>query len=259
MGPLIVNGTNITSSDVFGNTGKYRFPNELPYGGLKLYLSAETYRGGPYWTDLAQNIEFEAKNTADPYNTTQTPRTSIGGVPCIDFNNTAYWQSTQAGADLVDMRYDFTLVMTYYHEGISERDTIFEKAGNSYQSYQQELACTIEPGNHMSYYRGYNGGYDYANTMSYTTSSWNMIAIFSTGTNSRTGGYFNGSGWVSSYTSRSNDYIVKAGPIRLGYGYAGVVEAGYIHSCLVWNRKLSDEEINGVHNYFNTVIPTLNP
>lgn len=258
MGPLYINGTGISSSDLDGNSGKYRFPYELPYGGLKLYLSAETYRGGPYWTDLAQNIEFEAKNTSDPYNTTQTPRATVDSVPCIDFNNTAYWESTQSDADKVDMRFDFTLVMIYYQQGFGERDTIFEKAGNSYASYQQEIACTMETGNEMTWYRGHTN-YDYSSTAAYSVNRWNMIGIFSTGTNSRTGGYYNGSGWSTNYTNRAGSYIVKAGPIRIGNGYAGVVEAGYMHACLVWNRKLSDYEINQVHTYFNTKIGNLLP
>lgn len=258
MGPLIINTTSVSSGDVFGNTGKHRFPNELPYGGLKLYLSAETYRGGPYWTDLAQNIEFESKNTANPYNTTQTPRTEIDNVPCIDFNNTSYWESTASDADKVDMRYDITLVLIYYHQGIGERDTIFEKKGNGQASYQQELACTLETNNSMSYYRG-GSNYDYASTQAYTVNAWNMIGIYSTGTNSRVGGYFNGSGWTNSYNNRANTYPNKASNIRVGYGYAGVVESGYLHACCVWNRKLSTEEINSVYTYFNSVIPNLVP
>ena len=38
MGPLYINGTGIFSSDLDGNSGKYKFPRELPYGGLRLYL-----------------------------------------------------------------------------------------------------------------------------------------------------------------------------------------------------------------------------
>jgi len=150
MAPLYIGTKTITSSDTFGSTGAYKNKFELPLGGLKLYLSGDSYRAGPYWVDKAQNIIFESKNTSNPYNTSQTPRASVGGVNCIDFNDGSYWESTQAGADLVDMRYDFTLVMIYYYEGFAARRTIFEKAGTSYQSYQQEIAVTWETANDFS-------------------------------------------------------------------------------------------------------------
>jgi len=251
MAPLYIGTKTITSSDTFGSTGAFKNKYELPIGGLKLYLSGDSYRAGPYWTDIAQNIVFEARTTSGPYNTSPTSRASIGGVNCIDFNDGSYWESTQAGADLVDMRYDFTLVMIYYYEGFAARRTIFEKAGNSYASYQQELACTMETDATMTWYRGYSN-YDYSTTKTYSTGGWRMVAINSTGVTDRTGQYYDGSGWVTNYTNRTTSAITAAGPIRVGYGYSGVVQAGYMHACCVWDRKLTTQEINNTYRYFQT-------
>lgn len=251
MAPLYIGTKNITSSDTFGSTGAYKNKYELPLGGLKLYLSGDSYRSGPYWSDLAQNIVFESKNTSNPYNTSQTPRANVAGVNCVDFNDGSYWESTQTGADLVDMRYDFTLVLIYYHEGFAARRTIFEKAGNSYASYQQELACTMETNNTMSWYRGYSS-YDSADTKSYSTGGWKMIAINGAGVTSRTGQYYDGSNWVGTYSNPNQNTITTAGPIRVGYGYAGVIQAGYMHAVCVWDRKLTTQEINNTYRYFQT-------
>ncbi len=251
MAPLYIGNKTITSSDTFGSTGTYKNKFELPLGGLKLFLSGDSYRAGPYWTDLAQNIVFESKNTSNPYNTSQTPRANVGGVNCIDFNDGSYWESTQAGADLVDMRYDFTLVMIYYYEGFAARRTIFEKAGTSYTSYRQEIACTMETDATMSWYRG-NSNYDYSITKTYSTGGWRMIGIYGAGVTSRTGGYYNGSGWSDTYYNNTTEVITPAGPIRVGYGYAGVVQAGYMHACCVWDRKLTTQEINNTYRFFQT-------
>ena len=149
------------------------------------------------------------------------------------------------------MRYDLTLVMIYYYEGFAARRTIFEKAGNSYASYQQELACTMETDSTMTWYRGYSN-YDYSTTKTYSTSGWRMVAINSTGVTDRTGQYYDGSGWVTNYTNRTTAAITAAGPIRVGYGYAGVVQAGYMHAVCVWDRKLTTQEINNTYRFFQT-------
>ena len=141
--------------------------------------------------------------------------------------------------------------MIYYYEGFAARRTIFEKAGNSYASYQQELACTMETNATMTWYRGHTD-YDYSTTKTYSTGGWRMIAINSTGVTSRTGQYYDGSGWVTNYTNRTTAAITAAGPIRVGYGYSGVVQAGYMHACCVWDRKLTTQEINNTFRYFQT-------
>ena len=233
-----------------GQTEVYTSDSFPVYTDLKLRLEAADYPGsGTTWTDSAQSIAFTAYST-------QTPYTTVGGAACFDFNNSGYWQSG-AGAgssNLVDMRYNFTLIMLFYSQGVGERDTIFEKAGTSYNSYEQEIAVTMETNNQASYYRG-RSNYDYGNFNTATNSAWNFLAIKSEGTTTRTGHYWNQStsNWVASYTSRGNSSILQAGAIRVGTGYAGVMENGYIGSVLVYTRALSTSEMSSLHSYYSTI------
>lgn len=218
------------------------------YDDLALYLNASQYAGsGNTWIDSAQNITFTSAGT-------QTPYTTVNSRPCFDFNGSGYWYSSAADAQLVEMRYSFTLILLYYHQGIGERDTIFEKAGTSYQSYEQELAMTAETAGSISYYRG-RSTYDAGYTKTNTTNAWNFTAIKSEGTTTRTGHYWRQSdtSWVSGYTSRSSTAILQAGSIRLGTGYAGAMESGYIGGVLVYTRALSTSEMNTLYTYFSTL------
>jgi len=135
---------------------------------------------------------------------------------------------------------------------MAQRRTIFEKAGTSYQSYEQEIAVTWEVANDFSYYSRYSPAYDYAGTLVNTVNAWNMVGIkMSTGktTAARTGFYSkNGSAWASGYTSRSNVALVAAGAIRIGSGYAGTVTDGYINSVYCYNKMLTDAEIAQNYN-----------
>ena len=92
--------------------------------------------------------------------------------------------------------------MWIYSEGITDRDTLFEKAGTSYASYQQEIAVTWETNNGLSYYSRASGNYDYGGTTSFTLNGWSLMGIrMSTGkTTSARAGYYskNGGIWNSS-------------------------------------------------------------
>lgn len=224
------------------------YENTFVTDGLKLRLEASEYPGtGTTWTDSAQSIAFTSYGT-------QTPYTTVGGSPCFDFNGSGYWQSG-AGAsssNLVDMRVDFTLIMLLYIENPTVRKTIFEKAGTSYASYQQEIACTLETNEVITWYRGYNV-YDYAQGFTLTQSSWNFWAIKSQGSTTRTGHYWNQSSgvWTSDYNSRGTNSITQAGAIRIGTGYAGTVDTGYVGTVLVYNRALSTDEMSTLFNYYS--------
>ena len=219
--------------------------------GLVLCLDAANSRSyprtGAIWSDLTQNLTFNSVGT------TQTPFTTIGGSPCFDFNGSGYWQCS-SGFNQVDMGGDCTLVMWLFHENPPTRKTIFEKAGTSYASYQQEIAVTWEVNTvpHWSWYSRFSPDYDYAGFADGRANSWNMLAIkMSTGktTAARTGFYsINGGSWVSSYTSRSNVALVAAGAITIGAGYAGVVDVGYISSVYCYNKMLTDAEISQNYN-----------
>ena len=216
--------------------------------GLVLALDAgdrNSYAGtGTVWKDMVQNLTFNSQGT------TQTPFTTIAGSPCFDFNGSGYWECG-TNYNLVDLGGDCTIIMWFYCQSTAARKTIFETAGTSYQSYEQEIAVTWEVANDFSYYSRYSPAYDYAGTLVNTVNAWNMVGIkMSTGktTAARTGFYSkNGSAWASGYTSRSNVALVSAGAIRIGSGYAGVVTDGYISSVLCYNKMLTNAEI--LQNY----------
>ena len=214
--------------------------------GLVLCLDAadkNSYPGsGTTWSDLTNGIVFSSAGTTTPFGT-------VAGSPALTFNGSGYWQSTggTSESDKVDMGGDCTLIMWLYADDIGERDTVFEKTGTSYWSYEQEIAVTWETSETLSWYSRYNT-YGYGNTSALTLSSWNMMAIkMSTGRTAaaRTGFYSkNGGAWTSSWTSRSSNAIVSAGAIRIGTGYAGVVEDGSVGAVMCYNRMLTDAEIN---------------
>jgi hypothetical protein len=221
----------------------YRGPN-IVRNGLVLALDAadrNSYSGsGTIWKDMVQNLTFNSQGA------TQTPFTTIGGSPCFDFNGSGYWECG-TNFNLVDLGGDCTIIMWFYCESTAGRTTIFEKAGTSYASYEQEIAVTWEVANDFSYYSRYSPAYDYASTAASTVNAWNMVGIkMSTGKTAaaRTGFYSkNGSAWTSLYTSRSNIALVASGAIRIGSGYAGTVTNGYISSVLCYNKMLTDAEV----------------
>lgn len=211
--------------------------------GLVLCLDAanpKSYSGsGTVWRDLAQNLTFNSQGT-------QTPFTTLNGVPCFDFNGSGYWECG-TNFSLVDLGGDCTILMWFYCQTMAVRRTIFEKAGTSFASYQQEIAVTWETTNEFSYYSRQSPDYDFASTATNTLNAWNMVGIkMSTGktTTARTGFYSkNGSAWAANYTSRSNTALVAAGAIRIGSGYAGTVTDGYISTVHCYNRMLTDAEV----------------
>lgn len=227
----------------------------IPPSGLVLLLdvgNTKSYPGsGTTWTDLAQNLSFTS------FGTTQTPVETMGKIKSFAFNGSGYWECT-SGSSAVDLAGDFTLIMWLYEETQAVRRTVFEKAGNTYNSYQQELAITWETGTAWSYYSRYDAvaatPYDYGGTTTFTNLAWNMIAIkLSSGKSStaRTGFYSkNGAPWSASYTSNTSTAIVPAGNLRVGNGYAGVVGNGNIATLMVYNYMLSNTEINDLYNSY---------
>ena len=197
--------------------------------------STRSYPGsGDKWYDLSSNqITFSKAGG------TQTPLSTINGVQCFNFNGSGYWQS-DSGHRNVNFAGDCTLLFWFYAEDLTERDTFFEKAGTSYNSYQQEIAVTLETNEAFSYYSRYADNYDHADTSAMTQNEWNFMGIkMSTGETStaRTGFYSkNGANWIANYNSRSNSNIVPAGAVRIGTGYAGAVENGYVGAVYCYNK-----------------------
>jgi hypothetical protein len=204
----------------------------------------KSYSGsGTVWKDLVNGLIFNSTGT-------QTPIEVINNAKSFAFNGSGYWYCN-SGYNLVDLGGDMTLLMWLYSEAISIRKTVFEKAGTSYASYEQEIACTWETGNEVSWYSRYNA-YDYGSTAACTIGSWNLVGIkMNTGkTATARAGYYskNGGVWTQNYTSRSTTAITAAGEIRIGAGYAGTCDVGNVGMVLTYNKMLSDSEVLAVYN-----------
>jgi hypothetical protein len=220
----------------------------MPSDGLKLFLDSRnpaSYDGGDVWMDLAQGIKFNRYGTA-------LPVLDILGDPTLEFNSSGYWQS-ESGHELVDMAGDTTLLMWLKAENIAERDTVFEKAGIQYNSYEHEIAVTWEADEQFSWYSR-KSSYDYGRTSSIgTAGDWKLVGIrMSTGKiqgTARQGWYsIDGGAWTSNYTARGTNAILPAGPIRVGSGYAGPMDNGGIAMVAVYDRQLTDGEVADIFN-----------
>lgn len=227
----------------------------VPYveDGLTLYLdttNSASYPGsGSTWTDLAQGLSFASQNT-------QTPFQTIAGVPSFTFNNSGWWRHS-ATPGLVDMGGPCTLILWVYNTGLAARRTVFEKAGTSYQSYEQEIAVTWETNDQWSYYSRFNT-YDYGYFTTTPRNVWSMNAIKMT--TAKVSGVarqgfrsLNGAAWTQDYIARSTTPVLTAGEIRVGTGYAGTVSNSSISIVMVYNRELSNEEILKNYNAFKSV------
>jgi hypothetical protein len=226
------------------------FSPRIVTSGLTLLLDnadKNSYPGtGAVWKDLAQNLVFNSTGA------TQTPFTKVGGVPCFAFNSSGYWECS-SGFGQVDLGGDCTISIWFYSQSPSVRRTIFQKAGTSYQSYEQEIAVTweLDSAPNWSYYSRYSPAYDFASLVGGNHNKWNMMTItMTTGktTAARSGiGYVNGITQYTTYNSRSSVALVAAGAIQIGSGYAGTVDVGYISSVTCYNRVLSATEV--LQNY----------
>lgn len=224
-----------------------RYNSQIVNDGLSMYLDVgnpKSYPGsGTVWKDLTRGLIFNSTGTATPVET-------INNAKSFAFNGSGYW-FCNSGFGNVDLGGDCTIILWLYSEAISIRRTVFEKAGTTYASYQQEVAMTWETANNISWYSRQSPDYDYGGTDVCTIGSWNMMSIkMSTGkTTTARAGYYskNGGAWVQNYTSRSNTALVAAGEIRIGAGYAGTCDVGNVGSVLCYNKMLSDAEI--LQNY----------
>jgi hypothetical protein len=220
---------------------------KIPTDQLTLCLDATNTKShrtsATVWTDLAQGLPFNVVGTA-------TPKTTYGNAQGFTGNSSGYWECS-TNTSTVDLGGNCTLIMWIYCVTPGTRRTIFEKAGTLYNSYEQEIACTWELDNAISWYSRYNE-YDYSSTAAMIANRWNMVGIkMSTGKSisSRTGFYsMDGGAWVSNYFSRTSTALVPAGNIRVMSGYAGTVDTGAIGMVMVYNKMLNNIEISQVFN-----------
>ena len=104
----------------------------------------------------------------------------------------------------------------------------------------------------MSYYTQYNT-YSYGGTQVMSSNTWNFVGITIDPT--RLYGYYftpilDFGDWVPNYTNRSSAAPILANGIRIGAGYAGTVEVGYLHSCLIYGASLSAQKMADVRQYY---------
>jgi len=213
--------------------------------GLTLCLDAgsvRSYPTGSVWYDTsASKLTFSSAGT-------QTTLTTLGGALAFNANSSGYW-SCSTNTHLVDLGAECTLIMWLYCSTPSVRRTIFEKAGTSYASYQQEIACTWETNNSISWYSRYND-YDYASTPAMNANTWNMVGIQMTSakTVAARSGYYsmNGGTWTSGYTPRSTTPVTKSANITIFTGYAGTVDTGGVGMVMAFNRMITNAEVSTV-------------
>jgi hypothetical protein len=239
--------TGIIASDDVNAAGQVTNlkPYELPTDGLLFHLNAHNYTGAGPWYDNVQNIPMNLVGTANP-------KTLIQGIPAMQFNGSGYWESSTANGQACDMTGEFTLVMVVYASPPPVRKTIFEKIPNTYQSYEQELAVTWETNNAMSYYTQYNA-YSSGGTQAMSSNTWNFVGITIDAT--RQNGYYftpilDFGDWIRNYSSNSSNAPILANGIRIGSGYAGTVDVGYLHSCLIYGASLSAQRMANVRQYY---------
>ncbi len=200
----------------------------------------KSYSGtGSTWYDLSENqINLSLSGTLN--------YTTLGGVNCFGFNSSMYWTSTIADAQKTDYRYGSTIELWLYNQTKSNRRTVFEKNGNSYASYEQEIAMTWETGNDISCYRAYND-YDYGSSGSLNNNAWNHVILVLRPHLSPGQWYLNGVA-SGSYTQRANRLPPKANAIMIGNGYAGVCDNGGVAVVRTYRRMFDLEDVQ--QNYY---------
>lgn len=186
------------------------------------------------WYDLGPN-----KITMSPTGTINY--TQLGGARCFGFNGSNYWSSSTADAQKTDYRYGTTIEMWLYNQTKGTRRTVFEKAGNSYQSYEQEIAMTWEVANDISGYRNYSS-YDYSSSGALTNNSWNHVVAVLMPHLTAGQWYVNGAA-SGSWTQRAIRLPPQANGIYIGTGYAGTVDTGGVAVVRTYRRMFDADDV----------------
>ena len=223
---------------------------QIPTENISMLLDAENARSysgsGNTWIDQVGNRNFEMAGSVLNLVTQDDAK-------CFQFDGTGFFECNQ-NTDGVDMGGDCTLLIWMYHEDNTERDTIFEKesvSGN--QSYQDEIAVTMETNNRFTWYSRKTPNYDTASTAyDFSNNAWHLLGIkMSTGrfSDERRGFYSrNGAAWTYNYNPRSDTALLTAGNIRIGAGYAGAMENGKLAKVVTYNKMLNDAEVKAYYD-----------
>lgn len=180
--------------------------------------NTKSYPGsGSNWYDLGpNNINLSLIGTLN--------FTTLGNASCFGFNSSMYWTSTTDAAQTTDYRYGSTIELWLYNQTKSVRKTVFQKNGNTYQSYEQEIAMTWEVSNDISGYRAYNA-YDFSASGALNNNTWNHC-VFVLGPYLGTGQWYVNGAASGSYTQRATQWPPQANEIVIGTGYAGTMDTG---------------------------------
>lgn len=221
--------------------------------------------GVTLWVD---GIQVEQRNTTSRFNSMSNPtrrwydisgnsinltyagtvnHTAKGGIDCFGFNSSMYWYSSTSDAQKTDYRYGTSIEMWLYNETKPTRRTVFEKGGNSYQSYEQEIAMTWETGNDISGYRNYNG-YDYSGSGALNNNAWNHVVCVLRPHLTTGQWYINGSA-SGSWTQRAIQLPPQANDIRIGNGYAGICDTGGVAVVRTYRTIFDNEDVLNLYNY----------
>lgn len=195
----------------------------------------KSYPGsGSTWYDLSENrINLTLSGTLN--------YTTLGGINCFGFNSSMYWYSTTVDAQKTDYRYGTTIELWLYNQTKASRRTVFEKTGNSHQSYEQEIAMTWETGNDISGYRNYSN-YDYSSSGALNNNSWNHVVCVLNPHLTAGQWYLNGSS-SGSWVQRAIRLPPKANYIQIGTGYAGTCVSGGIAIARTYRRIFDLEDV----------------
>lgn len=206
--------------------------------GITLTVDAgnpKSYPGaGSIWYDLSENqINFTLAGTLN--------FTTLGGVKCFGFNSSMYCYSTTVDAQKTDYRYGSTIELWLYNQTKSTRRTVFEKTGNSYASYEQEIAMTWETANDISGYRNYNA-YDYSSSGALNNNAWNHVVCVLNPHLTSGQWYVNGTA-TGSWVQRAIQLPPQANYIQIGTGYAGTCDNGGVALVRTYRRIFDLEDV----------------
>ena len=221
--------------------------------GLVCYISStveESYDQAGKANDISgAGITFNSVGT----NVTREANIASTGAPGWEFDGNGYFECS-VNPRVWDGGDDMTVVMILHGETKTTRRTIFELKGGPYSSYQQSIAMTWETSGAISYYSRYSPSYDQGTTTN-LGNGWFIVAIkLSNGLTSGARNAMwrkNGGDFTTSYSSNSNTALIRGNNIRIGSGYAGTMDNCALGAMMLFNRELTDGNIDSLYNHLS--------
>jgi len=230
---------------------QYTQPSGEALHGLVVYLDA-TVEASYSETGKAKDISGTGI-TFNTVGTSVTRNTNLSGYPGWEFDGNGYFECS-VNPRVWDGGDDMTVIMVLYGETHTTRRTIFELKGGPYSSYQQSIAMTWETSGAISYYSRYSPSYDSGSTTD-LGNGWFIVAIkLSNGLTSGARNAMwrkNGGDFTTSYSSNSNTALIRGNNIRIGSGYAGTMDNCALGAMMLFNRELTDGNIDSLYNHLS--------